>query len=158
MSVRTNPFTVKVVAGENGDVIQQNPNKAEYGSIMLEQPHYSLRNGFLNARRKVGFIAGTMEELGKFSTAWQLKNGAELPGKLYVVEQFTPFYEDQQPKINPATGRAILVDGAMVYSKTFYDESGNQGDIYQTGEISEGDVITEPKVNANSVLRNITLS
>lgn len=159
MSVKQNPFTVKVVAGNDGSIIQQNPNKAEYGSIMLEQPHYSLKNGFLNARRKVGFIAGTMDELTKFSNAWGLKSGTELPGKLFIMEQFTPFYEDQQPKINPATGRAVLVDGAAVYSKTFYDESGTQSDVYQMGEITEGDQIAEPSASATPMaLRGLTLS
>jgi hypothetical protein len=137
----SNHFNVRVIAGTGGEVVQQNPTKPEYGSIGFEQSAYKVNNGFLNIRRKVAYLAGTMDELNQFATTMQLKGGSEVPGCLYVVEQFAPYYENQAPKLNPQSGRAVLVDGAMVWSKTFYDPTGKASDVYQTGEITMGDVV-----------------
>lgn len=148
--------SVKVIAGSNGEVVQQNANKPEYGSIAFAQNGFTLRNGFLNSRRKVAFISGNIEELRGFATGLKFTDGAEVPGKLYTREQFMPYYEGQQAKLNPQTGRAVLVDGAMVFAKTFYDETGTQADVYLNGEITEGDVIAEPRGSA--IVRTIESS
>jgi hypothetical protein len=152
-------FKVHVAAGTNGNIIQTNPDKPEYGSIMFEQKAYTFRNNFLNARRKVSFLAGTVEELTNFTNTLELTAGGVVPGTLYTVEQFTPFYEGQQPKINPQSGRACLVDGAMIWSKTFYDPTGKAEDVYQTGHFQEGDIVAEPRTSrAPSILESIMLS
>lgn len=142
----------------NGQVVQQNPNKPEYGSIGFEQTAFVTKNGFLNTRRKVAFLNGTMDELNTYAEVLSLTEGAELPGRLYVREQFTPYYEGQQPKMNPQTGNAILVDGAMIFSKTFYDETGSQPDVYLNGEIAEGGRVAEPRVAVMPSLISSSLS
>ena len=39
-------------------LIRMNPNKPEFGSIMLSATVVSIDNNFLNKRNKVGFITG----------------------------------------------------------------------------------------------------
>jgi hypothetical protein len=153
-----NLFKVKVVAGDNGEVIRPNPNKPEYGSIGFEQNTFTNMNGFLNKRRKVSFLAGSMTELQEFVSTLNLKPGQEVPGCLHTVESFEPLYEGQAPKINPTTGRAVLVDGAQVWEKTYYDPSGEGTDKYFIGKREAGDVIAEPKVAVPGILSSLTLS
>lgn len=139
-----NTHKVKVVAGENGDILQPNSNKPEYGSVRLDQTVFTYRNGFLDRRNKVTFMAGRMEALNEFLTSSNVKAGSELPGCLYTVESFSPLYEGHQPKINPTNGRAVLVDSAMVYEQTYYDETGTKTDSYLDGERTAGEVIKDP--------------
>jgi hypothetical protein len=136
-------FKVKVV-GENGQVVIPNANKPEYGSIRMEQLVFNYRNGFLNKRNKVAFLAGKQEELNEFVTLMGLKPNVEIPGCLYTIERFAPFYEGQQPKLNPTTGRACLIDGAAVFQHSYYDASGTRQDEYLQGEAAEGYVIADP--------------
>lgn len=151
---------VRVLADKEGNVIQKNPNKEEYGSIGLEQIVFTAVNGFMNKRRRVAFIAGKLEDLQDFVTAAGISAGKELPGKLVVQESFNAFFEDQIPKINPQTGTMMLCDGAPIYQKTFYDESGTALDSYVQGEITNGAVIVDPqsKEVIPTVLQSLRLS
>jgi hypothetical protein len=151
-------FKVKVRADENGNVIQQNPNKPEYGSIGFEQCLATNRNNFLNFTTKVSFISGTMADLEKFAIGYQLKAGMEIPGCLFTEESYRPFWEGQEPKINPSTGHVVLVDGAPVYQKTFYDPTGSKPDVYITGEISQGQKIADPITKLPASLASSGLS
>jgi hypothetical protein len=151
---------VTVLAGENGAVLQPNPNKPEYGSIALEQLVFTTKNGFMNKRRRVAFIAGKVEELSEFLEVSGVKAGSSLPGKLIVHESFHPFFEDQTPKVNPQTGAVMLCDGAPIYQKTFYDESGTMLDNYVQGDIAAGPQIMDPQTKEGipSALQSLRLS
>lgn len=139
-------FPITVVPTETGEVVRQNPNKPDYGSIMLEQIAFTYRNNFLNKRRKVGFIVSNMEDLHEYVEVLNLKPGAELPGNLVVIEQYVPHYDEQKPKINPTNGNAVLVNGAMVYEQVYYDEGGTRFDEFLSGERTAGAKIAEPKL------------
>lgn len=129
---------VKVMAHESGEIVVVNQAKPDYASIALEQEVVSNRDGFLNKRRRVAFLSGKTDELREIVASNNLKAGSELPGRIYVEERNTPFYEGQEPKVNPSTNEIVLVDGAQVFQKAFYDETGNTPDSYITGDVSVG--------------------
>lgn len=69
--------------------------------------------------------------------------------RIIAQESFEPFYEGQQPKINPASHptaplQEVLVDGEYVYHQTkVVDWASDEFDIRLEGERSFGDVVGE---------------
>lgn len=135
---------VKVLVPENGQIVQANPQKPEYGSIGFQQTQFVNKDGFLSHRRRVAFVNGRMADLEAFAQKANLQPEKSLPGRIVVEERTTPFYEGQEPKINPSTGQAILCDGALIYSKSTWVTDPNTTDVYVSGEITTGDVIRNP--------------
>lgn len=135
-------YKIKVVANkENGEIVQQNPNKPEYGSIRFDQEGFIYSGNFLSLKNKVCFTHGKLDELRKFSELMELKDGLELPGVLYILERREPFYPEQEPKINPLTGCVVLIDGAPVYRNCYYDRSGTNPDQLILGVKSIGPIL-----------------
>ena len=60
---------------DNG-LIRINPEKPEYGSLMLTSPVVTLGNGFINKRTKVGFIVGTVEDIEAIIKEYGIKEGS----------------------------------------------------------------------------------
>lgn len=105
------------------------------GSIRLEQETTSLAGGtFLNSRRRVAFMASTMETLAKVVAANKLVNGSQIPGKIMVTESLEPFWNGQNGKINPSTEEPIGVTVGErffpVYLKMNYTEDMSAKDTY----------------------------
>jgi hypothetical protein len=104
------------------------------GSIMLEQNTATLNGSFLNNRRRVAFISGSIEGLQKILDASKAQHGTEVPGKIVVKESIYPGWEGQQPKINPQTKKEIgVIVGEKffpVYMKMFYTDNLNAKDVY----------------------------
>jgi hypothetical protein len=107
----------------------------ELGSIRLEQHTQNLANGsFLNSRRRVAFISGTLEVLENIIKNNKLVAGSELPGKIIVTESTEPFWPAQTSKINPQTQEAIgvTVNGQFfpIYMRMTYMEDGSGKDYF----------------------------
>lgn len=107
----------------------------ELGSIRLQQETRSLNGGsFLNARRRVAFISGTMTELGKVVAENKLQDGSQFPGKIQVTESLAPFWPTQTCKVNPNTDESIgvTVNGTFhpVYLRMTYTEDATAKDKY----------------------------
>lgn len=141
---------VKVINGKNGELIQTNERKPEYSSLMFEQNVFELQKGFLNKKRRVAFLAAKTEDLEYFVDALKLKHESILPGRIYVLESHSPFYDLQNPKINPSTGEVILVDGKPIYRQMLWDESDTKEDVLITGQITKGDRIKDPEIYLNN--------
>jgi hypothetical protein len=109
---------------ETNEVVTQNPNKPEYGSIRVDQIITTMENGFLNRSKRVAFIGGKLEDLKELG----YKANQVLPGKLVVKESTTPFYAGQSPKINPETGEVMLSNGQEIYRQTVYTSDINAQD------------------------------
>lgn len=103
------------------------------GSIMLTQEQSMLNGGFLNVNRRVCFLSGTIESLQSIIDRNKLKHGSELPGKVVVYESLQPFFDGQQPKMNPTTKAVIQfeVNGTNypVFYQTRYSENENEKDV-----------------------------
>lgn len=59
-------------------------------------------------------------------------NGQVIEGQIVRLYSFEPFYNGQQPVINPQTNQVVLKDGKTFYFKDVYDQSGLLKDKWVT--------------------------
>lgn len=114
----------EVVAG----VIGVNPNKPEFGNLQLREVSYQITGGFMNQVNKVHFMAGRVEHLEGLVKSANITANSDLNAKLQaigqpavtikVVESTTPFYPDQEPKINPTSGEIMTHNGEPIFRNT----------------------------------------
>ena len=110
---------------EKYPIITINGNNPEWGFIMLRSTFMSITpNGFRNEEKRVGRYMARIEDLVKDVENFNLKEGDDFgrkvfPVKLVVKEQTEPFYEGQEPKINPSTDEVITHNGQEIYRNTF---------------------------------------
>ena len=100
------------------------------GSIMVESSEIHINNGFATESKRVAFINGDINVLGKLG----LKVGSLLEGKIIVAESTTPYFEGQQPKINPSTKAVINHGGLPVYRKSTFVTDLNAVDVLLTSD------------------------
>jgi len=113
--------SVKVKAHPvTGNVITPSKNP-EWGTIRVDSSTQSMENGILNVSNRTAFIRGKLVQL----EALGLKAEQILPGKIVKQESFTPFYEGQQPKINPTTNAVVLKDGKPLFLNYVYTSDLN---------------------------------
>jgi len=104
----------------------------EFGSIMLRQEKLVLSPGsnIVNVQPRVAHFAGRVEELEQIVEAYNLKEGDNFnkvfPVDLVVEEKTEPFYDGQEPKINPSTGEIVTSGGQEVYRYTFVSRKEEQ--------------------------------
>jgi hypothetical protein len=128
---------------EANGVIGVNPNKPEFGSIMMRTTSWNTDGGFLNKASRVHFLSGKVEELKELCAAFSLNAGDDYsakvaPSRLIVQESTTPFYDGQAPKINPSTDEIVTYNGADVYRETqLVPASSTQQDLI----LREGEVV-----------------
>lgn len=82
-----------------------------------------------------------MEDLEAFG----LTEGQELIGKIIKKESFAPFYDGQQPKINPQTNEQVLTNGRPTYLEFQYTEDTKAHDMWidEENEVEEEVVVNE---------------
>ena len=119
-----NSGPVKVTANDEGEVVIQNENNPDFGYIRLEQEITSMEDGFLNHTTRSALVGGRYEELNEVG----FTEGQIFPGKIVVEESLEPFYDNQQPKINPESGEILVKDGRPIYRQSRYTEDDSQVD------------------------------
>ena len=124
----------KVIAtkiSETGDLftIGHNP---EYCSIRVESSVLETDNGFWVLKTRSAKIRLQVELAKAMMEKGLLKDGLELPvkGKIIVRESFDPFYEGQQPKINPGTGEVILYLNRPIYRQSIFTSNMDEKDMF----------------------------
>lgn len=128
-------------------LIRINPNKPEFGSMMLIATIAALSNGFMNVRNKVGFVVGRVADLTNMIKEYSLREGDDFSVKvaphkivtLELVESEVPENQGYRVKINPTTGETLTKDGEAIYWKTEVVREG--ADIQDT--LIQHDVETE---------------
>ena len=120
---------------ETGLVITPSINKPEFGTIRIDQEVDVFNNGFFSIQKRTAFVRGKITDL----EARGLKHGTILDGKIIRKESFKPFYENQEPKINPQTKEVILTDGRPTYLEFEYTEDKNASDYW----VAESDEVAE---------------
>lgn len=125
-----NKGATKVIAHpETGVVVTQNVNNPEYGTIRVDSETITFsQDGFMNKSRRTAFIRGEY----KLLLSLGLKDGMSLPGKIIKKESYQPFFEGQNPKINPSTGEVVLTNGRETYLQFVYTEDVNASDVFIT--------------------------
>lgn len=127
---------------ETGLVITPSVNKPEFGTIRIDQEANIFNNGFFIVQKRTAFLRGRITDLESLG----LKNGSTLNGKIIRKESFEPFYENQEPKINPQTNEVILTDGRPTYLEFEYTEDKNASDhwVAESNEVEEtADILAE---------------
>jgi hypothetical protein len=120
-----NKVTVK--ADKNGNVVSVSPNNPEYGWIFVEQTVPQLENGWLKKSVRSARINGLVSDLLQVN----YKAGQELPGKIVVLESFTPFNQqepDRDLKIAGSSGVICRVNDEPIYRTTLYTSNLNSFD------------------------------
>jgi len=133
--------TVKVRADKNGNVIAVSENNPEYGWIIVEQLATQMENNWLKKTLRTARIMGKVED---FIDAGLNKAGAQVSGKIVVVESLTPFNPenpDLDMKVAGSTGVICRVDDQPIYRKSMYTANLNACDEFiahtNTEEIRE---------------------
>ena len=101
---------------ETGDVITKwEKNGVTYGRIMVAQEGLAINNGYLNTVRRVAFITFDGDALKTMERILKADGAFPLAGTIQVRESLTPFYEGQNPKINPSTDEVMTHKGQPIY-------------------------------------------
>lgn len=127
---------------ETGLVITSSVNKPEFGTIRIDQEANVFNNGFFTVQKRTAFVRGRITDLESLG----LKDGSTLDGKIIRKESFEPFYENQEPKINPQTNEVILTDSRPTYLEFEYTEDKNASDhwVAESNEVAEtADILAE---------------
>tara|TARA_R100000152_G_scaffold19917_1_gene12596 strand:- start:1233 stop:1850 length:618 start_codon:yes stop_codon:yes gene_type:complete len=121
---------VRVSPDDQGNVIRVSKNNPEYGCIRLEQQRVSFNTqGWVNNKKLSCLIHGKVEDLQ--SLAFDAET--ELPGKIVVREQLSPFSgkdPDRDLKIAGDTGVVCCKYGEPIYRKSFYVTNEDESDIF----------------------------
>lgn len=121
--------SVKVKAGKTGAVVNISANNPEYGWIELTQVRTSFQPGSNFMQRKTAhcIINGRVSEL----QAMGLNEGDKLPGRIQTIEKLEPFsdqYPEKDLKKSGKDGVILRHEGEAIYSRNFYDPSGESVD------------------------------
>jgi hypothetical protein len=124
----------KVVAAANpetGELFTLG-NNPEWCSVRIESTVLENDEGFWLARTRIGRIRLQVALAKALMANGMLKSGKELPikGKIIVRESFEPFYEGQEPKINPRTGELVLFSNNPVFRQTVFTSNENERDCF----------------------------
>lgn len=110
---------VKVIAGKNGQVVQQSTNNPNYGYIQVAQTRVGMKNNFMETRRLVAIIPGSLEDLRNAN--W--KENQDVDGKIIIRESVVPFNDDNPDldiKTAGKTGVVCKIGEDPIYRKHFY--------------------------------------
>jgi len=108
-------------------LIRVNPNKPDFGSIMLINTGITLTGGFANKRTKVGFVVGSVEDLQDMIKEYTLKDGVDFSVASGVdhkivttelVESAVPENRGYSPKINPETKEELFHGEERIFRRT----------------------------------------
>lgn len=107
-------------------LIRINPNKPEFGSLMLIAVVASLSNGFMNVKNRVGFVVGRVADLTNLVKEFGLKDGDDYsakvgPHRIVTIEKLqseAPENQGYREKINPSTGEVLTKNGETIVWKT----------------------------------------
>jgi hypothetical protein len=130
-----NSVKITTCKKDSNEILGISTNNPEYGYIRVEENGgLSFGNGgWLNSSSKTALIKGKTADLKTFIQKNNVKVGFEVPGQIVIMEQHTPFYAGQQPKVNPSTGEVlyVTVNGVKtpIYRQTEFTQDMTRQDI-----------------------------
>jgi hypothetical protein len=117
---------IEIIPSENGQVVNVNVNKPEYGYVRVKQSVSKINaNGWLSSETRYLLINGRLEELQNSGFTVDTK----LPGKLVREESLEPFTEYSTPKVAGDSGVICSYQGQPIYSRVAYDPTGTKDDV-----------------------------
>lgn len=139
---------VRVITGQDGAVIQQNPNKPDKFFIQVEDAEgISIKNGFLQGAKKAALTldVSLKEAATKLFTA-----GKILTGKIVVKETRTIQWPDHKVCINPTTNAPALRGGLPYYRSAKFTENLSEMD-----ELLSNEPVAAPVFTGEPILHRI---
>lgn len=97
-------------------------NNPEVFRIRVEQSVTTFNGGFASIQKRSALINGPKEVMDS------LAKQKVLSGKIIVQESTTPFWNGQDPKINPDTQEVMLSEGQPIYRNTTFTQDVNATD------------------------------
>lgn len=126
--------TIVTTPKDSKEIVIISKNNPYSAAIMLRSETQTVNDqGFIQTEVRVGLVKGKLDEIRKIAAG--LKAGDDysakvMPVKLVVKEALEPFYNGQQPKINPQTKETVTHLGAPVYRQTLVvSESSAEVDV-----------------------------
>lgn len=89
-----------------------------FGKVRVDQHSPVINNGFLSFANRSAFITMDENTAKKMESILKEEQPYPIEGKVVVRESLEPFYENQEPKINPSKEEIITHLGAPVYRDT----------------------------------------
>ena len=130
---------------ETGELITAGKNP-EWGSVRVESKVLvNNGSGMIVLQKRVAFVRMQMELGQQLIQAGLIKDNKPMPipGKIIIKESLEPFYEGQEPKINPQTGDEVLYMGSMpIYRQAIFASNESAKD-----ELIDNYVSRTQKVN-----------
>jgi hypothetical protein len=130
-----NSVKITTCKKDSNEILGLSTNNPEYGYIRVEENGgLSFGNGgWLNSSSKTALIKGKTADLKTFIQKNNVKVGFELQGQIVIMEQTTPFYAGQQPKVNTSTGEVlyVTVNGVKtpIYRQTEFTQDMTRQDV-----------------------------
>lgn len=114
-------------------LIRKNTFKPEYGSMMLVANEIVISNGFVNTKKKIGFISGKYDELINMVEKHKLEDGSDFstsvsPHRIVILEKVESEVNGElgyAEKVNPSTNQILSKEGEPIYRKTEVVEEGS---------------------------------
>lgn len=118
---------VTVTADTTGSVVAVSKNP-EFGYIRVEQKRMIVgEDGWLRPRMVSALIHGKVADL----KLYEWKAGQNIDGKIVIQESLTPFNKNEperDAKVAGKTGIVCTLQGAPIYRRHNWDETGSKAD------------------------------
>jgi hypothetical protein len=116
---------------ETGELLKIGRNP-DYCSVRVESSTITNDDGFMDLKTRVAKVRMPVKLAEILVAKGLLKEGKEFPmqGKIIVRESFEPFYEGQEPKINPSTAELVLFLGEPIYRQSIFTSNMNDRDMF----------------------------
>ena len=128
--------------------------KADLVSVRVEETAIGIdANGFMRKEVRSDFVklpkalAEEMVANGILKAGVPLKNITGQESKIKIVESHTPFYEGQEPKINPTTGEIVLSGGQPVYRRGMLTTNLSEGDTLLVSDKTTVNATVQPNTD-----------
>lgn len=95
-----------------------------YGFYVVEDSKISMEGGFVREDKRTAILTMDNALVSKVS----FKEGQEISGRIQRVESHTPFFEGQEPVINPKDSKQVLRGGKPFYRQDTYTADVNAVD------------------------------
>jgi len=107
-----------------GTAINPKTGKA-YGFYLVEKSSISMEGGFITEDKRTALLTVDNELAAKVN----FTEGQKVGGIIQRTESKTPFYDGQEPVINPTTKESVLRGGAVFYRQDQYTADVTAKDV-----------------------------
>ena len=122
-------YAVVVAHPKTGLVITPSKKNTDWGTVRLDQEKVVINNGLMVKQRRTAFLRGEIAVLEEQGFTEDSADSKQI-GTIIRKESFKPFFEDQEPKMNPETEELVLKDGKPVYLEFEFTKDLDRKDVW----------------------------